>query len=54
MELLISITSEDGAQGAAARSVGMDIASQLRASPNVAEVTSAWTAPAPGCARTDQ
>ena len=47
MELLISITAEDGAQGTAARSVGTDIASQLQASPYVAEVTSAWTAPAP-------
>ena len=47
MELLISITSEDGAQGAAARSVGTDIAAQLRASRYVAEVTSAWTAPPP-------
>jgi putative drug exporter of the RND superfamily len=47
MELLISVTSEGGAQGTAARSVGTDIASQLQASPYVAEVTSAWTAPAP-------
>ncbi|HJT94603.1 MAG TPA: MMPL family transporter, partial [Mycobacterium sp.] len=47
MELLISVTAEDGAKGAAARSVGTDIASQLQASPHVVEVTSAWTAPAP-------
>lgn len=50
MELLISVTddqSADGAQGAAARSVGTDIASRLKASPYVADVTSAWTAPAP-------
>jgi putative drug exporter of the RND superfamily len=47
MQLLISVTSDDGAQGAAARSVGTDIASQLKASPYVADVTSAWTAPAP-------
>src|SRR5882724_12136925 len=50
MELLISVTdndSADGAQGAAARSVGTDIASQLQSYPYVAEVTSAWTAPAP-------
>ena len=47
MELLISVTSDGGAQGAAARSVGTDIASRLKASPYVADVTSAWTAPAP-------
>jgi RND superfamily putative drug exporter len=46
MELLISVTSESGAQSAAARSVGTDIAAQLEASPYVADVTSAWTAPA--------
>ncbi|MDT5132865.1 MAG: putative drug exporter of the superfamily [Mycobacterium sp.] len=47
MQLLISVTSGDGAQGSAARSVGTDIASQLKSSPYVAQVTSAWTAPAP-------
>jgi RND superfamily putative drug exporter len=50
MELLISATDSNtagGAQGAAARAVGTDIASQLGRSPYVAEVTSAWTAPAP-------
>ena len=47
MELLISVTSDDGAQGPAARSVGTDIADQLKAAPYVAQVTSAWTAPAP-------
>jgi putative drug exporter of the RND superfamily len=47
MELLITVSSEQGADGAAARAVGTDIASQLRASPYVVEVTSAWTAPAP-------
>jgi RND superfamily putative drug exporter len=47
MQLLISVTSDDGAQGAAARSAGTDIASRLKASPYVADVTSAWTAPAP-------
>src|SRR5689334_2764004 len=47
MQLLISVTSADGAQSLAARSVGIDIANQLKASPNVADVTSAWTAPAP-------
>ena len=47
MELLISVTSDAGALGAAARFVGTDIADQLKASPNVAGVNSAWTAPAP-------
>jgi RND superfamily putative drug exporter len=50
MQLLISVTdsqSAGGARGAAARSVGTDIASRLKASPYVADVTSAWTAPAP-------
>jgi RND superfamily putative drug exporter len=49
MELLISVTdnTDGGALGAAARAVGTDIASQLKVSPHVAEVTSAWTAPAP-------
>ena len=45
MQLVISVTAEDGAQSPAARSVGTDIASQLQASPNVVQVTSAWTAP---------
>jgi RND superfamily putative drug exporter len=47
MQLLITVTSDDGAQGPAARAIGTDIASQLKASPYVADVTSAWTAPAP-------
>jgi RND superfamily putative drug exporter len=47
MELLISVTSEDGAQSPAARSVGTDIAAKLQTSPDVAQVTSAWTAPPP-------
>ena len=45
MQLLISVTSDAGAQSAAARAVGTDIAEQLQASPHVADVTSAWTAP---------
>jgi RND superfamily putative drug exporter len=45
MELMISVTSEDGAQGPAATAVGTEIAAQLEADPNVAGVTSAWTAP---------
>jgi RND superfamily putative drug exporter len=46
MELLISVTSDRGAQGPAARAVGTEIAEEMKASPYVGEVTSAWTAPA--------
>jgi putative drug exporter of the RND superfamily len=46
MQLLITVTSDDGAQGPAARSVATNIADQLNASPYVGQVTSAWTAPA--------
>src|ERR1700742_3569949 len=47
MELLISVTADGDreAQSEQVRSVGTDIAEQLKASPHVAEVTSAWTAP---------
>jgi RND superfamily putative drug exporter len=45
MELLISVTSNGGAQSAQARSVGTDLVQQLKASPYVADVTSAWTSP---------
>jgi putative drug exporter of the RND superfamily len=47
MQLLISVTSPDGAQSPAARTVGTDIATQLQTSPHVVDVTSAWTAPPP-------
>jgi len=47
MQMLIAVTSAAGAQGAAARAVGTDIAAQLQASPYVADVNSAWTAPPP-------
>ena len=47
MDLVISVTSDAGAQAEAARAVGTDIAAQLQASPHVAQVTSAWTAPPP-------
>jgi RND superfamily putative drug exporter len=45
MELVISVTSEAGVQGAQARSVATNIATRLQASPYVGQVTSAWTAP---------
>ena len=45
MQMLITVSSNDGAQGGAARAVGTDIVRQLQGSPFVAQVTSAWTAP---------
>jgi RND superfamily putative drug exporter len=45
MQMLITVTAPDSATGPAARAVGLAIVDQLRQSPNVAEVTSAWTAP---------
>jgi RND superfamily putative drug exporter len=48
MDLVISVTSDaGGARDGAARAVGTDIAQKLQASPFVAQVTSAWTAPPP-------
>ena len=46
MQLIISLTSDAGAQSPEARAVGTDIAAKLQASPHVGDVTSAWTAPA--------
>ena len=45
MQMLITVTAPDSATGPAARAVGLAIVDQLKRSPNVAEVTSAWTAP---------
>ncbi|BBY14628.1 MMPL family transporter [Mycolicibacterium litorale] len=45
MDLMITVTAEDGAQGPAATAVGTAIVAELEADPNVAGVTSAWTAP---------
>lgn len=56
MQLIISVTAGDGAQSSQARAAADDIVSQLAASPHVAEVTSAWTAPrsaAPGLVSKD-
>ncbi|MGV0849648.1 MMPL family transporter [Mycolicibacterium phlei] len=47
MELLISVHSDAGATSPEARAVGTEIAEALTASPYVAQVTSAWTAPPP-------
>src|SRR5689334_1532387 len=50
MDLILSVTADAGARSAAARTVGTQIANELQASPHVADVTSAWTAPAPAAA----
>jgi uncharacterized membrane protein YdfJ with MMPL/SSD domain len=44
-QLLITVSSPDGAQSSAARAVGSDIVGRLQRSPFVAQVTSPWTAP---------
>ena len=45
MQMLITVTAPDRATGPAARAVGLSIVDQLRRAPNVAGVTSAWSAP---------
>ncbi|KAA1249197.1 MMPL family transporter [Mycobacterium simiae] len=45
MEMTIAVTSDAGVNSAAARRVGVEIASQLKASPAVTRVSSAWTVP---------
>ena len=45
LQMIFMVTSENGAQSSAARAVGTDIVDQLRSSPFVAEVYSAWTTP---------
>ena len=45
MQMLITVSSAGGVQGAAARAVGTDIVHQLHDSPDVAQVISPWTAP---------
>ncbi|MGE2716546.1 MMPL family transporter [Mycolicibacterium litorale] len=47
VQLLITVTSPQGATADSARAVGTAIVDTLRRSPHVASVTSAWTAPAP-------
>ena len=44
LPMLITVTSNDGAQSSAARTVATDIVRQLHNSPYVAQVTSPWTA----------
>lgn len=45
MPLLITVSSPDGANSAAARAVGTEIVQMLTQSPSVATVSSPWTAP---------
>ena len=45
MQMLITVSSNDGAQSGVVRAVGTDIAARLHSSPYVAQVTSPWTAP---------
>ena len=47
VQLLIIVSTPDGVDSPAARATGTEIVDQLRQSPHVASVTSAWTAPPP-------
>jgi RND superfamily putative drug exporter len=47
LQLLVAVSAPKGATSEAARAVGTTIVDQLRRSPDVASVTSAWTAPEP-------
>jgi RND superfamily putative drug exporter len=51
VQLLITVSSPDGANSQAAAARGREIADILRRSPNVGSVTSAWTATGPAAAR---
>ncbi|MGE0218606.1 MMPL family transporter [Mycolicibacterium sp.] len=44
MDLVLSVTSENGVDSPAARAVGTDLVGRLEASPHVGTLTSAWTA----------
>jgi putative drug exporter of the RND superfamily len=50
VQLLIIVTAPDGVSSGPARAAGTEIVDQLRRSPHVATVTSAWTAPPPAAA----
>jgi RND superfamily putative drug exporter len=45
LQMVFTVRSDDGAQSAAARNVGIDVVSALKASPYVASVSSTWTVP---------
>jgi len=49
-QMVFEVTTEAGAQSETARSVAADIVGQLHASPDVAQVSSAWTTPPPAAA----
>ena len=51
LQMLISVTSNDGVRSGAAQTVATDIVRQLHDSPYVAQVTSPWTAPPLASAR---
>ncbi|RDH77788.1 MMPL family transporter [Mycolicibacterium moriokaense] len=53
MTMVISVTSNEGAQSVAARAVGTDIVRQLERAPHVGQVSSAWTAPSAALVSTD-
>ncbi|WP_374021645.1 MMPL family transporter [Mycobacterium sp. HNNTM2301] len=44
-QMIIAVTSAAGAQDESTRNVAIDIVTRLKASPDVAQVSSAWTAP---------
>src|SRR6478736_4016051 len=46
VQMLITVTAPEGADGAAARAVGTELVDELMRSPRVASATSLWTAPA--------
>ena len=47
VQMVITVTAPDGADGAAARAAGTEVVDELLRSPHVASATSLWTAPAP-------
>ncbi|MBV8294386.1 MAG: MMPL family transporter, partial [Mycobacterium sp.] len=51
MQLLFVVSAPHGFDSAAARTVGTQIADQLRRSPHVAGVSSAWTSPPAAAAK---
>jgi RND superfamily putative drug exporter len=50
MQMLVTVTSPDGASSREASAVANDIVGRLKQSPHVAGVTSAWTVPRPAAA----
>jgi RND superfamily putative drug exporter len=47
VQMVIIVSADDGAAGAAARAAGTELVDELKGSPHVTSVTSLWTAPAP-------